>query len=193
MELANGQVFVPAVSPDGTSVAYFRTDGQGANARVEDYCAETGGRRTVAGDRAAFGLRLRIRLDGRPMDTPLTYVHNTTGNTQNVYMQPLAGGPPVQLTHFDSEPAVVAAYAWSRDGKKFAITRARYNRLRRRHVHRLPLGRLTECKTGRAVASTIPYQNEIAGQPLRGLRHLRQPLDSGLGCEESNRGKVAKQ
>ncbi len=42
-------------------------------------------------------------------------------------MQPLLGGAPVQLTHFDSEPAVVAAYAWSRDGKKFAITRARYN------------------------------------------------------------------
>jgi Tol biopolymer transport system component len=42
-------------------------------------------------------------------------------------MQSLAGGAPVQLTHFDSEPAVVAAYAWSPDGKKFAITRARYN------------------------------------------------------------------
>jgi len=34
---------------------------------------------------------------------------------------------PVQLTHFNSEPAVVSAYAWSRDGKKFAITRARYS------------------------------------------------------------------
>jgi hypothetical protein len=33
----------------------------------------------------------------------------------------------VQLTRFDSEPAVVTAYAWSRDGKEFAITRARYD------------------------------------------------------------------
>lgn len=50
------------------------------------------------------------------------------GDSQSdVYMQPLAGGPPVQLTHFDAEPAYVAAYAWSRHGKKFAITRARYN------------------------------------------------------------------
>jgi len=39
----------------------------------------------------------------------------------------LAGGPPVQLTHFDSEPALIPSSAWSRDGKKFAITRARYN------------------------------------------------------------------
>jgi hypothetical protein len=42
-------------------------------------------------------------------------------------MKPRAGGTAVQLTHFDSEPAVVAAYAWSRDGKKLAVTRARYN------------------------------------------------------------------
>ena len=66
---------------------------------------------------------------GKPEDRvhALTFINNTTGNTMNVYMQPLAGGAPVQLTHFDSEPAVVSAYAWSRDGKKFAITRARYN------------------------------------------------------------------
>jgi len=68
-------------------------------------------------------LQLKWTTDGHA----LTYMRNTTGNTQNVYMQPLAGGAPVQLTHFDSEPAVVAAYAWSRDGKKFAVTRARYN------------------------------------------------------------------
>lgn len=54
-------------------------------------------------------------------------MHNTTGNTQNLYMQSLVGGPPTQLTHFDSEPALIVAYAWSGDGKKLAITRARYN------------------------------------------------------------------
>ena len=67
------------------------------------------------------------RLGWTPDGHALTYLHSTTGNTMNVYMQPLAGGAPVQLTHFDSEPAVVAAYAWSRDGKKFAVTRARYS------------------------------------------------------------------
>jgi hypothetical protein len=53
--------------------------------------------------------------------------HNTRGNTQNVYMQPLAGGAAVQLTHFNSEPGLVLDYAWSRHGKKFAISRARYS------------------------------------------------------------------
>ena len=49
----------------------------------------------------------RLHLGWTPDGHALTYVRNTTGNTQNVYMQPLAGGAPVQLTHFDSEPALV--------------------------------------------------------------------------------------
>jgi Tol biopolymer transport system component len=54
-------------------------------------------------------------------------VHSNTGTGQNLYVQPLAGGAPFQLAHFESEPSRVAAYAWSRDGKKLAITRSRYN------------------------------------------------------------------
>jgi Tol biopolymer transport system component len=66
-------------------------------------------------------------LGWTPDGHALTYVANTIGNAQNIYMQPLTGGPRVQLTHFDSEPAAVAAYAWSRDGKRIAITRGRYH------------------------------------------------------------------
>ena len=62
-----------------------------------------------------------------PGGRAITYVDNTTGNLQNVYMQALTGGPPVQLTHFNSEQALIVGYGWSRNGKKFAITRARYN------------------------------------------------------------------
>ena len=43
-------------------------------------------------------------------------------------MVSLSGGTPVRLTHFASEPVYVPAYAWSKDGKKFALTRARYNK-----------------------------------------------------------------
>ena len=60
--------------------------------------------------------------DGRA----ITYLR-IVASARNLYMQPLAGGPPVQMTHFDSEPALVVAYAWSRDGKKLAITRWRFN------------------------------------------------------------------
>jgi len=66
-------------------------------------------------------------LSWTPDGKGFSFVHNTSGGTQNVYMLLLSGGAPVQLTHFNSEAVSVPAYAWSRDGKKFALTRARYN------------------------------------------------------------------
>lgn len=126
VELAKGQVFASAVSPDGTTVAYSRTDGQGANARSKFIVQKLDGGPPLQEIELPLAYNA-FSLGWTPDGRALTYIHNTTGNTQNVYMQPLTGGPPVQLTHFDSEPAAVAAYAWSRDGKEFAVTRARYN------------------------------------------------------------------
>jgi serine/threonine protein kinase/Tol biopolymer transport system component len=126
VELAKGSVYSPAVSPDGTLVAYGRTDGQGASAKSKFVLQKLEGGASVQEIEVPPTYNW-ISLGWTPDGQGLTYVHNTTGNTQNVYMQPLAGGPPLQLTHFDSEPALIQAYAWSRDGKKFAITRARYN------------------------------------------------------------------
>ena len=39
----------------------------------------------------------------------------------------MTGAAPVQLTHFDTEPMAVAALAFSQDGRKVAVTRARAN------------------------------------------------------------------
>ena len=124
VELAHGNVFFPFVSPDGTLLAYGRTDGQGANQKSQFIVQKVeGGAKVYEFEAPAFFTELKWTADGRA----LTYVLNSTGNTQNVYMQPLSGGPPIQLTHFNSEPASISTYAWSRDGKKFAVTRARYN------------------------------------------------------------------
>ncbi len=123
-DLAHGNVSPPAISPDGTRIAYIRVEGQGASAKSKFIVQKLDDGAPVQEIDASFTLSA---LGWTPDGRAITYVHNTTGNTTNVYMQSLTGGAPVQLTHFDSEPAVVQAYAWSRDGKKFAITRARYN------------------------------------------------------------------
>ena len=129
VELAHGDVASPLVSPDGTLVVYVRSDGKGTSTKRKWVVQRLEGG-TIArefevpsNDNGLTSQQLGWTPDGQAF----TYVHNTSGNAQNVYMQPLAGGAAVQLTHFDSEPAMVAAYGWSRDGKKFAITRARYN------------------------------------------------------------------
>ena len=126
-ELARGTSFSPIVSPDGKLIAYGKTEGQGASTkskivvqRLEDGAIEKQIEMiALFDDWHALGWT--------PDGKALTFVHNTTGSTQNVYMVSLSGGAPIPLTHFASEPVYVPAYAWSKDGKKFALTRARYN------------------------------------------------------------------
>ena len=126
VELAHGAVSNPIVSPDGTVFAYRKFEGQGPSSKLKFVVQKLEDVAPVQ-EIEMTATYNATHLGWTPDGHALTYVHNTTGNTRNVYMQPLVGGEPVQLTHFDSEPALVGAYAWSRDGKKFAITRARYN------------------------------------------------------------------
>jgi Tol biopolymer transport system component len=107
-------------------VAYRKIEGQGPGAKSKFVVQKLEGGAPVQEIEIPSTYNV-FQLGWTPDGRAITYVHNSTGNTTNLYMQPLSGGPPVQLTHFDSEPAVVSAYAWSREGKKLAITRARYN------------------------------------------------------------------
>jgi eukaryotic-like serine/threonine-protein kinase len=123
IELDRGTVFMPTVSPDGTLVAYVKVEGQGASAKSKFIVRGLDGGAPVRDIEApADNGSLAWTPDGRA----LTYLH-TVGSARHLYRQLLSGGPPVQLTHFDTEPSAILAYAWSRDSKKFAITRARYN------------------------------------------------------------------
>ena len=125
-ELARGNVTSPVVSPDGKLIAYGKLEGQGAVTKWKFVVQRLEGGAPVQEIEVPSTYNWQ-KLGWTPDGHALTYVRNTTGNAQNVYMQPLAGGAPAQLTHFDSEPGLVQAYAWSREGKKFAITRGRYN------------------------------------------------------------------
>lgn len=125
VELARGDVRFPKVSPDGEFVAYVKIEGEGANAKPKFVVQklQAGGPVSETDATGFFDQSFEWTPDGHA----LAYVGNTSGTVQNVYMQPLPAGLPVQLTHFNSEPGRVYAFAWSHDGKKLAITRSPYN------------------------------------------------------------------
>ncbi len=127
VQLAAGTAFSPLVSPDGKLIAYGKGEGQGGGAKVKIVLQRVEDSAVVKEIELPAALADWHELGWTPNSRALTFVHNSTGALQNVYMLPVAGGEAIQLTHFDSEPGVVAAYAWSQDGKKFAVTRARYD------------------------------------------------------------------
>jgi eukaryotic-like serine/threonine-protein kinase len=122
-ELAAGFLFPPAVSPDGSLVAYGRINGQGEAAKSKFVVQKLEGGPPIKEFAAVSDLEY---IGWTPDGLGLIYAHNV-GSARNLFMQPLSGGAPIQLTHFDTEPSRVIAWAFSGDGKKIAITRARYN------------------------------------------------------------------
>ena len=126
VELASGTSFSPPISPDGQAIAYGKIEGQGPSARSKILIQRLDSGKITEEVNLATQYEWQ-KLAWTPDGKGLTLVHNTTPSVQNLYMVPLGGGSEVQLTHFDSEPGIIAAYAWSHDGKKLAISRARYN------------------------------------------------------------------
>jgi Tol biopolymer transport system component len=57
-------------------------------------------------------------LRSTPDGSALAYV---TTEQHNIWLSPLDGSPPRQLTHFTDR--TIANFAWSRDGKRLAIAR----------------------------------------------------------------------
>ena len=128
-EVAKGNVCCPTISPDGKSMAYMKVEGQGAKQKVSFVVG------SLEGGPALKEIVMRpdlqnmngsMALGWTPDGKGLTWL-STIENAQHVMMQPLDGGPPVQLTHFETEPALILQCAWSKDGKKLAITRQKYN------------------------------------------------------------------
>ena len=116
VKLREIQVRTEAISPDGRLVAGAYADP--ASQRQSVAVARLG-----AGDPpkvfpiylASQGL-LAFSHDGKA----ITYGGLKDG-VGNVWSQPLAGGPPQQLTHYTSER--ILAFAWSPDGTRLALAR----------------------------------------------------------------------
>jgi Tol biopolymer transport system component len=108
----------PFVSPDGKFVAcVFYDTGQNEPPRLAVVPIE-GGPPIKLFD---FDQTFRANVVWMPDNRGLAYLDARSG-TSNVWMQPLGGGKPVQLTDFKTDG--VAAYDFSRDGKQLVAARS---------------------------------------------------------------------
>jgi serine/threonine protein kinase/tricorn protease-like protein len=116
VQLTKGGAYGPKFSPDGKQVAYWSQQGQpGTQAReLVVINAEDG--KEVARIAAPVGGNLHWMPDGNALVYTLY-----SGPVSNIWKQPLPGGAPEQLTHFNTD--YIAGFAFSRDGKQIYITR----------------------------------------------------------------------
>jgi serine/threonine protein kinase len=103
----------PAISPSGRSLA-FASEGQ--NQWIVTVCELP----ECAEPRRVFPMNVRVLLiRWTPDGHAIAYATNTS---PNITVHPLDGSPERQLTHFTDSRSVID-FAWSRDGKHFAVAR----------------------------------------------------------------------
>jgi Tol biopolymer transport system component/DNA-binding winged helix-turn-helix (wHTH) protein len=118
IQLSDKIAAVPRVSPDGRFIACFY------RAQVDEYSKLAvlpfdGGEPVKVFDRPPTTFveaGIRWTPDGRA----LSFIDNRDG-VSNVWLQPLDGSPPKQLTNFTSE--TIFRFAWSPDGKMIVAER----------------------------------------------------------------------
>ncbi len=107
----------PLYSYDGKKIAVGVVEGQGTTRkRVMAILNSETGSRLQAVDVPPYA----INMQWTPNDQALAYSLQI-GEVHNLWTKPLNGGPASQVTHFTSDG--ITTFAWSEDGKKFAMTR----------------------------------------------------------------------
>ena len=101
------------VSPDGKSIAFSTFDEQ--NHPLTTVCDLA-----TCSQRKALPLlnRPRWNADGKA----ISYLDQGSGN---VWVQPLEGGAPRQLTHLPEDGRTIWDFAWSADGRRLAVARGK--------------------------------------------------------------------
>jgi Tol biopolymer transport system component len=101
-----------AVSPDGGSIAFTAEGVNGVTSLFVCSLPDCGTPRAIA------PAQLNMAVSWPPDGRGVAYVRDG-----NLWVQPLNGGAPRQLTRFtDGRP--IRSFAWSRDGQRLAITRS---------------------------------------------------------------------
>lgn len=114
IQLSDKITALPAISPDGKQIACIYWEGQLDSPFGIGVIPIEGGPLTKFFKLPEGPVRWTADSSG------LTYINNQ-GGVSNIWMQPLAGGPPKQLTSFKSD--MIFHFDWSRDGKQLALSR----------------------------------------------------------------------
>ncbi len=126
MRVTNNQreyASLPAVSPDGKLITCYFFDQQTRVTKIA-LLPFDGGDPVKLFDLPQTAIRgepVRWTPDGRA----LTYI-NTRGIVSNIWLQPIDGGPPKQLTNFKTDR--IFSFDWSHDGKQLALSRGTEDR-----------------------------------------------------------------
>jgi serine/threonine protein kinase/Tol biopolymer transport system component len=106
----------PQISPDGKLLAYSAAAATMSSPMVLTVVPFAGGSSLYRFDLPTGRGQSRWAPDGKALDYLLTRAGAT-----NIWRQPLAGGPPKQITNFKSD--LIFFFDWSRDGKQLALAR----------------------------------------------------------------------
>lgn len=110
----------PALSPDGTNIAFYFMDKSRPNS---PWCigivSTSGGEMTAKFDIPAA---VTSRFVNWTADSKSLAYIDDTGGVSNIWVQPLDGARPRQITSFTA--GRILAFDWSRDGKQFVLSQA---------------------------------------------------------------------
>ena len=121
VQLTQAPSWWPAVSPaDGTIACYYQGEGADARPRLAVLPPDGGAPVKIFDGPPASLSALPNPLRWSPDGRAITYVE-TRGGVSNVWRQPLAGGPPAQVTNFKSDR--IYSFDWSPDGRQLACSR----------------------------------------------------------------------
>ena len=107
-DIPNGRAYLPALSPDGRSIAYVSSAPTSQLAII----SSEGGAATRRFDfpASADWNTLQWTADG----AAVSYINSSSG-VETIWIQPVAGGPPRQVTGLSS--SAIFNHAWSRTGQ----------------------------------------------------------------------------
>jgi eukaryotic-like serine/threonine-protein kinase len=120
LQLAELSGHNPVISPDGRLVAYVHQDEQTRKPRIDVIDARGGQPLKEFELPPTFALWWGGVMQWSPDGLSLHYIDTRQG-VSNIWDQPLAGGPPRQMTDFKSD--YLFQFDWSPDGKYLAVVR----------------------------------------------------------------------